>query len=200
MSYTLPNVSFPYYQFNISGMSLTHSFKGGQGERPDYFSGLTHTRYVDKANTAVINLTYVPTGNDDPNKIEKALADSGGKCTYQYGVAGYRSKTYRGLIYDYKPSFSEGVLSYSLSIVSEAVTYNFINIQDESLCVKPLDQRVVYETIQEQVTSYVVNGVTYSTKEEAEKAALQYNYNYLATVNNNTFNVPGYGTDRKSVV
>lgn len=123
----LRNVYYPYIYIELaSGFSLTKSFKDG---RPDYFTSLTHIRYVDKANTTTINLSYVPLDND-PNRLEEEIANSKGLVKFRYGYLGQTSREYRGLIYDYSVSISDGVLMYTLQIISQAVLANYVILSD----------------------------------------------------------------------
>ena len=127
MSSAYKNVNYPYITLTLyDGTSLTCS---GNPARPDYFQSLKHTRYIDKANTATVSLSYAPKFGEDPCKLEKAIVNCFGCCTFQYGMEGHRSKVYRGVIYDYDVSLNNGSLSYTLQIFSQAVTYNETYVQ-----------------------------------------------------------------------
>lgn len=118
-------VYIPFISIKIggkNGISLTQNLSDN---RPDYFTELSHKRYVSQANTARINLAYCPKPGESPMLLESAISQSNGQCLYQYGVPGYRSKYYRGMITNYTVSFNDGYLSYSLELVSRSVLYNY---------------------------------------------------------------------------
>lgn len=129
MSSAYKNVNYPYITLTLCDENNTSLTCSGNPARPDYFQSLKHTRYIDKANTATVSLSYAPKFGEDPCKLEKAIARCYGRCTFEYGMEGHRSRIYRGVIYDYDVSLNNGSLSYTLHIFSQAVTYNETYVQ-----------------------------------------------------------------------
>lgn len=123
----LPNVWIPYITITFSNISLT--WRGEEG-RPDYFTSLTHERFVDRANVLKINIAYAPKVGEDPNRIEDAIVRSGGECFVQYGNATGYSRKYKALVYTYSVNINEGILEYSFELLSAAVSYNFTSVTE----------------------------------------------------------------------
>lgn len=122
-----PIVNSPFIDFTVLSpekFSLTWSAKDNA---PDYFTSLTMKRYVSAGNVCTINVSYVPRYGEDTNTLERAIYESKGKCEYQYGMAGYRSSLYAGIIYDYTVNTSNGVQDYTINLIGgEATTLNQI--------------------------------------------------------------------------
>lgn len=140
-------VNAPFINLNLldkkeGGTSL--SWRGGtvgSSSAPDYFTSLSHKRIINAACQCTLNLTFVPQHGEDPSQIEAAIWNSRGRCTYQYGMTGYHSPAYAGLIYDYSVTMSEGVLNYKMDLISQEIAYLGATIQDNSYNVPPLDKR-----------------------------------------------------------
>ena len=129
MSSAYKNVNYPYITLTLFDKNNTSLTCSGNPARPDYFQSLKHTRYIDQANTATVSLSYAPKFGEDPCKLERAIVGCFGRCTFEYGMEGHRSRVYRGVIYDYDVSLNNGSLSYTLHIFSQAVTYNETYVQ-----------------------------------------------------------------------
>lgn len=118
------NVHIPYINIQFGSVSLTWR---GDESRPDYFTSLTHERIKEKASKMTINITYSPKYGEDPNRIEVAILNSAGVCLVQYGdLASGIVRPYKCMITDYTVNVDHGVLSYSLTLVSAAVSYNLL--------------------------------------------------------------------------
>lgn len=122
---SLPNVWIPYIRVTFRNISLTWR---GDENRPDYFTSLSHDRVVNKASTLKLNITYAPKYGEDPNRIENAIVQAKGECYVQYGYIAGMSVLYKALVHNYKVAFNEGVLEYSMELLSYAVTYNFSTV------------------------------------------------------------------------
>lgn len=133
------NVSFPYIEIYLVGQSFSLVLNQND-KRQDYFNSLTHKRYMESANTATINLTYVPKYNEDPNQLEAAIAASKGYCTFRYGHFGENTLTYVGQIVNYTTSINSGYLQYTLQLVSRAACYNYTIIKDNAYAIKEGDE------------------------------------------------------------
>lgn len=119
------NVHSPYISIRLADITLTWR---GDENRPDYFTSLTHTRQPNKANQMTINITYCPHKGEDPNKVESAIVRSKGQCLVQYGDLGQIVAQYRANIIAYTTQINSGVLMYTLTLVSQAVAYNFDSV------------------------------------------------------------------------
>lgn len=142
----VPIVHYPYIKITLkNGVSFTQN---PLDAKPDFFISLEHKRYIDQANTVSINITFVPKGNNndgqigDPNLLEIAMRDSGGKMRFQYGTTQDSkniSKEYNALIYNYTVNIQDGAISYAISAVSTAVLANFDEIKENLFTIKSTD-------------------------------------------------------------
>lgn len=118
------NVHIPYINIQFGSISLTWR---GDENRPDYFTSLTHKRVKEKASEMTVNITYAPQYGEDPNKIEAEIVKSAGMCLVQYGdLASGVVRPYMCMVTDYTVNIDSGVLSYSFSMTSAAVSYNLV--------------------------------------------------------------------------
>lgn len=115
-----------------------------KGEGPDYFTSLSHKRILHEACQCTLNLSYVPNPGEDPSLIEAAIWKSKGRCKYQYGLTGYKSPVYSGLIYDYSVSMSEGRLDYKMDLISQEISYLTGAIKDAKFNIPPIKDRIKY--------------------------------------------------------
>lgn len=116
------NVHIPYISLEFAGKSFSWNSKDNA---PDYFISLTHTKYTDAANKMSISLTYCPRAGQNPNELEDYIVASKGECFVTYGDFGENCETYKGLVYTYTVEFSEGFLTYNLSLISSLASYTY---------------------------------------------------------------------------
>lgn len=138
-TWKLPTTHYPYVNIKLgNGVSLTQD---PDDKKPNYFVSLEHKRYTNQANTLSLNITFVPTGDQDPNMIENALTSADQTIIFRYGSTKDQnlSNEYIGLIYDYSVSISESGLSYQISAVSQSVLANYEVIKDDSNAIKTSD-------------------------------------------------------------
>lgn len=138
-SWKLPITHYPYVNIKLgNGVSLTQD---PDDEKPNYFVSLEHKRYTNQANTLSLNITFVPTGDQDPNMIENALTSADQTIIFRYGSTKDQnlSNEYIGLIYDYSVSISESGLSYQISAVSQSVLSNYETILNDGNAIKTSD-------------------------------------------------------------
>lgn len=135
----LPITHYPYVNIKLgNNISLTQD---PNDNKPNYFISLEHKRYTNQANTLSLNITFVPTGDQDPNMVENALTSANQIITFKYGSTKDKnlSNEYIGLVYDYSVSISESGLSYSISAISQSVLSNYEKITDDANAIKTDD-------------------------------------------------------------
>ena len=147
----LPNVMFPFVRITFgpggSPYSVTSNLVDG---KPRFFVSLTHKRIVNRATEMSIQLSFAPsstTDYSDPNILEQEIVSRMGLCLVEYGHnALSKLQRYWTMLTGYTISFSGGVLTYSLSGISQAVVFNdsIVNFKyPEITSVNPIPQ---YET------------------------------------------------------
>lgn len=92
------------------------------------FISLSHKRKVEKANQISISVQFAPGSTrlyTSANKFEKNLVDHFSELTVEYGYVGKAHLYYDTLITDYTISMDNGILSYTLSGISEITASNY---------------------------------------------------------------------------
>lgn len=120
------NVHIPFIILKFGSVSLSWSYKKGKNA-PDYFTSLSHTRYTDEANKMSLNLSFCPGPGESPNAVEDAIVSSKGECIVQYGDLGRTSKSYKGQVLGYKVNCQEGILLFSINLISSIAGYGYSN-------------------------------------------------------------------------
>lgn len=146
------NVHIPFIKLTFGSTSFSWSPKE---DRPDYFTGLSHKRVNDKANTITINLQYCPKVGESPNALENAIVKSKGECLIQYGDLGETVNLYKGLVHSYSIGFNEGVLAYKLSLVSAVVCYTYEKFPGIIIDSKTSSMAAVEATMRRIVSNYM---------------------------------------------
>lgn len=119
------NIQTPYIDIRFGSINLTWRY---DENRPDYFTSLSHKRLKEKASQMTIQITYVPQPGEDPNLIEYEILNSGGMCIVQYGdLTRGVSRAYRARVMDYSVQCEEGHLGYTFTLMTAAVSYNFVS-------------------------------------------------------------------------
>lgn len=138
---SVANLNAPYINILFNGTYTNdesirvNSFTMDSKGRPDYLIGMTVKRTVAKAMEVTINISYVPNAvahEKSPNVIEEAIISSGGECyiTWGWGNTGQLAfKVVKCMITQYSAKFdSNGVLSYTLTGVSRAVSFTYDSV------------------------------------------------------------------------